>query len=183
MYLCYVNQLNLITVNNKHCSIIKCILNSFLMFKVGLCLPGTEGCHSGPFGAMNTGPFWAGPDIPLGRRPFLGQMLASNKKNKNQLGRLLDSWPDSSPTFPSHLAAVEAGLHFLNSNSTHPFGKSMHKFTSIIIIIMMMIIYTLFSPFCVIQKRNLLWIGRLIKLQDIHIKLHYNTYTHFYTYI
>lgn len=101
------------------------------MVQVGLCLPGSNGCHSGPFSAKSTatGPFWPGPDLPLGRQPLLGQMLFCNKK-KNHLKKLLDSWPDASPTFSSHLAAVEAGLHFLNSYSKHPIGLSTGEFTS-----------------------------------------------------
>ena len=54
-----------------------------------------------------------------------------------------------------------------------------------------MIIYTLFCLFlCNTEKRLALdWAltsflrNILIKLQDIHVKVHYNTYTHFYTFL
>lgn len=84
---------------------------------MGLCLPGPDGCYTGSFGAENSfvGPSWPGPDFPLGRHEYLGQMLASNKKNKNQLKRLLELWPDTSPTFSSHMAAVNAGIQLLDS--------------------------------------------------------------------
>ncbi|XP_063883218.1 uncharacterized protein LOC135112616 isoform X2 [Scylla paramamosain] len=96
-----------------------------LMDRVGLCLPGTDGCQSGPFGDENTATdsSWPGSDIPLSRQPFLGQMLSTNNKNKKELVKHLNSWPKGPViTFPSHSAAVDAGLQFLNSSSNHSFS-------------------------------------------------------------
>ncbi|XP_050710974.1 uncharacterized protein LOC126995435 isoform X2 [Eriocheir sinensis] len=95
-----------------------------LMDQVGLCLPGPDGCYTGSFGEENSFvvPSWPGPDPPLGRHDYLGQMLASNKKNKNHLKRLLELWPVTSPTFSSHMAAVRAGLQLLDSR--HEFDLS-----------------------------------------------------------
>ncbi|XP_045114237.1 uncharacterized protein LOC123506332 isoform X3 [Portunus trituberculatus] len=97
-----------------------------LMDRVGLCLPATDGCQIGPFGAEKTatGSSWPGPDIPLSKQSFLGQMLSTNNKNKNELGKHLDLWlkDNNSTPFSNHSAAVDAGLHFLNSSSNHPFS-------------------------------------------------------------
>lgn len=93
---------------------------------MGLCLPATDSCKIGPFSAENTAadPSWPDPDIPLSKQPFLGQMLSTNNKNENGLGKHLDLWlkDDNSTPFSNHSVAVDAGLHFLNSSSNDPFG-------------------------------------------------------------
>lgn len=136
---------------------------------MGLCLPGPDGCHTRSFDTEDTfvGPSWPGPDYPLGRHPYLGHMLASNKKNKNQLKNLLELWQVGSPTFPSHRAAVESGLQLLNSDTKHEFNMSAGEFMNILERIFVM----LFLILCQKQLKDSTYSGHIC------FKLHYRVDT------